>query len=113
MPNTSVYHVVPRDGQWAVKLEGAERASRVTDERDHAVDAADGFIRSLGSGRVVIHREDGTIESVHTYDSLPAPIETGREWLDVVLSKPVLAAAGVAFLVAVGWAMRDQIRDRF
>lgn len=108
MPAASVYHVVPRDGQWAVKLEGSDRASRVADDRDAAVHAADGFIRSLGVGRVVVHREDGTIESVHTYDSLPASIESGRDWLGVVLSKPALALAGVAFLVAVGYSLRDR-----
>ncbi|NNF58572.1 MAG: DUF2188 domain-containing protein [Rhodothermaceae bacterium] len=108
MPSASVYHVVPRDGEWAVKLEGAERASRVTPERDDAVDAASGFVRSLGAGRVVVHRDDGTIETVHTYDSLPAPIESGRDWLDVVLSKPALALAGGVFLIAIGYSLRDR-----
>lgn len=104
-----VYHVVPSDGRWAVKREGAERASRVADSQDEAVSAAEQMARNQAPGRVVVHGASGLIESVHTFDAVPARVESGREWLDVVLSKPVLVAVGVAALVAVGYSLRERL----
>ena len=103
-----VYHVVPNEERWAVKREGADRASRVADTQDEAVAVAEQMARNQAPGRVVVHGANGLIQTVHTYDSVPARVESGREWLDVVLSKPVLAAVGVAALVAVGYGMRDR-----
>ena len=107
MPQT-VYHVVPYEERWAIKREGVDRAVRVADSRKDMIGQAETMAQNQAPGRVVIHAEDGTIESVHTYSSVPARVDTGREWLDVVLSKPVLAGVGVAFLVAVGFSMRDR-----
>jgi hypothetical protein len=103
-----VYHVVPNEGRWAVKREGAERASRVADSQDEAVAVAEQMARNQAPGRVVVHGANGLIESVHTYDQVPARVESGREWLDVVLSKPALVAVGVAALVAVGYSLRER-----
>ena len=106
MANASVYHVVPNEGQWAVKREGSDRAIRVDADRDNVIRDATTFVRNQAAGRVVIHRADGAIESVHTYDTLP--VESGRDWMQLVLSKPALALAGTVFLVAVGWSLRDR-----
>ena len=103
-----VYHVVPNEERWAVKREGADRASRVADTQDEAVAVAEQMARNQAPGRVVVHGANGLIQTVHTYDAVPARVESGREWLDVVLSKPVLVAVGVAALVAVGYGMRDR-----
>ncbi|HLT48303.1 MAG TPA: DUF2188 domain-containing protein [Rubricoccaceae bacterium] len=103
-----VYHVVPSEGRWAVKREGADRASRVADTQDEAVAVAEQMARNQAPGRVVVHGANGLIESVHTYDAVPARVESGREWLDLVLSRPVLAAVGVAALVALGYALRER-----
>ena len=101
MPN--VYHVVPREDQWAIKLEGREGAVRLADTRADAIREADSFIRNQGAGRVVIHKETGAIESVHTFDTLP--VETGEDWLGVLLSRPALAVGAAALLVGVGIAL--------
>ncbi len=106
MANASVYHVVPNDGQWAVKREGSDRAIRVTADRSAAVRDATTFVRNQAAGRVVVHRADGAIETVHTYDTLP--VRSGRAWVHVLLSKPALALFGTVFLVAVGWSLRDR-----
>lgn len=106
MANASVYHVVPNEGQWAVKREGTDRAIRVNSDRDAAIRDATTFVRNQAAGRVVIHRADGAIETVHNYDTLP--VESGRDWMELVLSKPALALAGTVFLVAVGWSLRDR-----
>src|SRR5690606_20990528 len=103
-----VYHVVPNEDRWAVKREGADRASRVAETQDEAVAVAEQMARNQAPTRVVVHGANGLIQTVHTYDAVPAPVESGREWVDVVLSKPVLVAVGVAALVAVGYGMRDR-----
>ena len=54
------YHVVPRgDGRWAVKRQGADRATRVFELRQTAT--ALGKRLALG-GVLYVHRRDGTIE---------------------------------------------------
>lgn len=99
MPN--VYHVVPRDSEWAIKLEGRSEAVRVFASREPAVREADSYIRRQGAGRVVIHRETGEIESVHTVDTLPA--ET--DWVHAITSRPALAVGLAAVCVGVGIAI--------
>ncbi|WP_412062902.1 DUF2188 domain-containing protein [Rubrivirga sp. IMCC45206] len=102
MPSRNVYHVVPHDSRWAVRLEGSPSLSYEADDRDAAVDRASGYIRQLGMGRVVVHSDEGRIETVHTFDQLPAP--TGS-WRDAVLSQPFYLAAGAALLIAFGYGL--------
>ncbi|WP_412067391.1 DUF2188 domain-containing protein [Rubrivirga sp. IMCC43871] len=102
MPSRNVYHVVPHDGRWAVRLEGSPSLSFESDGRDAALDRASGYVRQLGVGRVVVHSEQGQIETVHTFDQLPAP--TGG-WRDAVLSQPYYLAAGAALLIAFGYGL--------
>lgn len=52
-------HVISRNGGWAVKSEGATRASRVYKTKDAAVKGA----TNSSNGRdVVIHKRDGSID---------------------------------------------------
>ena len=100
MPAPNVYHVVPREEKWAVKLEGRDSAVRLADSRAEAIREADTFVRNQGTGRVVIHKDTGEIESVHTFDTLP--VQTGQDWMNMLLSKPALAVGAAAVLVGVG-----------
>ena len=102
MPSRNVYHVVPSDDGWGVRLEGSPTLSYETDDADDALQQASGYVRELGAGRVVVHGEGGQIQAVHTFDQLPAP-ETS--WTDAVLSKPVYLAVGAAALVALGYGL--------
>lgn len=53
-------HVVKRDSGWAVKKEGAQRASKIHKTKDEAVKDAR---RNKKSGSdVVIHKKDGSIQ---------------------------------------------------
>ncbi len=99
MATPNVYHVVPREDRWGVRLEGSPTLSFETDEREAAVDRASGYVRQLGAGRVVVHGDSGQIETVHTYDQLPAP---RGSWVDAALSQPALVAVGAVALVALG-----------
>lgn len=58
--NSGRVHVVPSKDGWAVKKEGAVRASVVTPTKAGAVKAANN-IKSVE--RIVVHKKDGTIQS--------------------------------------------------
>lgn len=102
MPGRNVYHVVPTEDRWGVKLEGSPTLSFETDERDAAVDRASGYVRQLGAGRIVVHSDSGQIETVHTFDRLPTP-ETS--WTDALMSRPLYLGVGVVGLIALGYGL--------
>lgn len=65
-------HVVPHPGGWAVKREGADRASSVHDTKKEAMDTARGQARREGV-EVVDHGKDGKIRDSDSYGSDPHP----------------------------------------
>jgi len=103
----TVYHVVPSDGEWAVKKEGSSQASRVASSQGEAIDHAESFARKQAPSRVVIHGEDGIITGQHTFS------ESAREenaLLSVLTTGPVLTGLAVALgLTGIAWflAQRD------
>ena len=99
MPSRNVYHVVPADDHWGIRLEGSPALSFESEDKDKAVDRAAGYIRQLGAGRIVVHSASGQIETVHTFDRLPTP---HGSWRDAVLSEPVLVGVAAATLIAFG-----------
>ncbi|UMY65966.1 MULTISPECIES: DUF2188 domain-containing protein [unclassified Flavobacterium] len=58
--NSKRVHVVPSKDGWAVKKEGAVRASVVSPTKAAAVKAANNI---KSAERIVIHKKDGTIQS--------------------------------------------------
>lgn len=68
------YHVVKQDDQWKVKGEKAERSSGNFDTKDAAVDRAKELAKSQPLGQVVIHKQDGTIQTEHTYGADPRDV---------------------------------------
>lgn len=97
MAQRNVYHVVPHDDGWAVKLEGSSTVSAETASRGDAIEAAARYLKLLGDGRVVVHDGDGRIETGYTLQSL-ATREQRRRW---ALAAGVL---GVAFVVGLAVA---------
>lgn len=59
-------HVVPHEEGWAVRAEGATRASSVHDTQAEAEAAAKEIVGNQGGGEVVIHRPDGRIRDSDT-----------------------------------------------
>ncbi len=57
--NSGRVHVVPSKDGWAVKKEGAKRATVVKKTKEGAVKAANSI---KTSERVVVHKKDGTIQ---------------------------------------------------
>ncbi len=102
MPSRNVYHVVPHEDHWGVRLEGSPTLSFESEDRDDALEHASDYVRELGSGRVVVHSDSGQIETVHTFDRLPAP---QGSWRDAVLSRPALAVGAAALLIAFGYGL--------
>ena len=105
MPSYNVYHVTLRDGRWVARLQGSPTISASADEREETVAAAEGIIRQLGAGRIVLHGEDGAIESVHTFEQITAP---SGGWSDVLASRPVWLGVAAACLVGLGFALRGR-----
>jgi len=76
MTRRKTYHVIPRtNGGWNVKLEKASRASSSHDTKADAVAHAKELAKKQPLGQVVIHRQDGTIQTEHTYGRDPYPPE--------------------------------------
>lgn len=65
-------HVVPHEGGWAVKREGAIRASSVHDRKADALESARDLSRK-NRVEVVIHGKDGKIQDRDSYGNGPHP----------------------------------------
>lgn len=89
-----MFHIVPNDSGWAIKRRGDDRPAGEAASRDLAVER----VRMLGRNapvRVVLHRDDGTIESQLSLDPLPP-----RDWMEWVTSPPVLMGVAGALVVS-------------
>lgn len=71
MSKTNI-HVVPRDGQWAVTREGAERDSSLHTTQSEAIEAARRTAQRENV-ELFIHRPDGRIRARDSYGNDPFP----------------------------------------
>lgn len=65
-------HVVPHSGNFAVKVEGNDRATKVVPTQREATRIAKGIAQKNHS-ELVIHRPDGRIREKNSYGSDPFP----------------------------------------
>lgn len=65
-------HVVPHKDGWAVRREGADRASSVHSTQKDAIDAAKPRAKDERV-ELVVHRRDGTIRDSDSYGHDPCP----------------------------------------
>lgn len=65
-------HVVPHADGWAVRGDGAERATGVYETKAEAIAAARGIARNQGT-ELVIHGHDGRIQSKDSHGHDPYP----------------------------------------
>ena len=65
-------HVVPRDGKWAVRKEGAERVTRRYETQREAIDAAREIARRQRT-EVYVHGRDSRIRERSSYGKDPFP----------------------------------------
>lgn len=59
--NNPTYHIVPHDGDWAIKKEHSSKVMKVFQTKNEALAKANKLVRQ-NNARLVIHRQDGTIE---------------------------------------------------
>lgn len=65
-------HVIPHDGDWAVKGEGNQRATSVHDTHREAIEAARETAIKQES-EMFIHRSNGQVRERNTYGKDPYP----------------------------------------
>ena len=106
MSDHNVYHIVPRNGRWAARLQGSPTVSLEADSRSAALEGTEAIVRQLGDGRIVLHGEGGAIESVHTFEQI---VDTpNSSWTDALRSAPFLVGMAAVCLVGVGFALRGR-----
>ena len=71
-------HVIPKNGQWAVKREGGE-ATRVFSTQLEAIESARTLAKAESSGQLVVHGRNGQISGYHTYGMPPIQNPPGRK----------------------------------
>ena len=70
----TTYRVTPaEDGSWKVKKDGAERATKIYEDKKDAVARGKELAKSTGKGQLVIHKGDGKIQTEYTYGEDPFP----------------------------------------
>ncbi len=65
-------HVVPHDGQWAVRGEGNERLTYITETQAEAINMARSIAENQQS-ELFIHNRHGQIRERNSYGSDPYP----------------------------------------
>ncbi len=76
MSERKTYHVTPNHGEgWKVKAENASKASNICDTKAAAVQRAKELAKSQAEGQVIIHKQDGKIQTEYTYGNDPFPPE--------------------------------------
>lgn len=73
-PERKSYHVTSNgDDGWKVKMTGNQRASSTHDTKAQAVERARELAKGQDLGQVVVHRDDGTIQTEWSYGADPHP----------------------------------------
>lgn len=70
MAKRAVYHVVPADDLWVVRLVG-DSVNEAANTKEAAIARAKQLAQRSVLSQVVIHRADGTIEKEYTYGEDP------------------------------------------
>jgi hypothetical protein len=69
MSKRKTVHVVPQKDEWAVKVGG--QTISVHDTKAIAVDKGKDIAKSAPLGQIVIHKQDGEIQTEYTYGKDP------------------------------------------
>ncbi|MGE5524959.1 MAG: DUF2188 domain-containing protein [Rhodospirillaceae bacterium] len=72
MPDSKRIHVVKQGDDWALKREGAGRASALFDTKAEAVQSGADRARAE-KGQLIVHKETGAIQEERTYRKDPFP----------------------------------------
>ncbi len=70
-PKRTTYHVTKDGDTWKVKRRCAERASSRHDTKKAAVDRAREIAKNQMPSQIIVHKEDGVIQTEYTYGDDP------------------------------------------
>lgn len=73
MSKRRIYNVGPSGDQWELKERGAARAVGNFDNKADAVERAREVANNQALAQVIIRKQDGSIQSEHTYGRDPFP----------------------------------------
>jgi flavin-binding protein dodecin len=77
--STTTLHILPEDGAWAVKDQGASRPSSIHPTQAQAVASALEMLQDLAEAEVIVHVPDGRIRRYRaTFDS-PSSVITALD----------------------------------
>ena len=63
-----IVHVIPRKGRWAVKNQGAAKATKLFKSKTEASLFATKLAKKHQPGRIIVHNRDGEIKSIRTFN---------------------------------------------
>lgn len=69
------FHITPTENGWALKKQGAERASKTASTKAEIVKLASEFLEGK-TASLKIHKQDGSIEEERTYPRSADPRKT-------------------------------------
>ena len=72
MPQKPSQHVVPHDGDWAVRKAGSSRVTETFDTQYEAIERGIEIAKNQNT-ELVIHRTDGRIREKNSYGNDPFP----------------------------------------
>lgn len=67
MAARKTWFVKPHERGWQILADGARRATAVTDRKNDAVKGAKDIARRNEPSRVVVHKQDGTVQNEFSY----------------------------------------------
>ena len=71
MSDRAVFHVVPDANSWKVRREGEGDYEVLVDNKDNAIQHARELAQENATSQVIIHTQDGRIETEFTYGDDP------------------------------------------
>ena len=74
MAQRKVYHIVPNPGQekdWKIKEENVDEPLGLFSDKEEAIEKAKEMAKANEPSQIIIHREDGQIQTEYTYGDDP------------------------------------------
>jgi len=74
MAERKVYHIVPNSGQekdWKIKEEKVDEPIGLFSNKEEAIEKAKEIAKANEPSQIVVHREDGQIQTEYTYGDDP------------------------------------------
>jgi len=74
MAARKVYHIVPNPGQekdWKIKEENVDEPLGLFDNKEEAIEKAKEIAKANEPSQIIVHREDGQIQTEYTYGDDP------------------------------------------